>query len=474
MKEDAASPLSPPTPPPASDITIVGAGPAGLAFACALADAGLSCLVLEAQPLAALAAPADDGREIALSQRSIAELQRLGFWQDLAPSEISPLHSARVYNGERPQSLLFEDGARQQDLGALVPNAALRRVAWLGAQRRGARIRLLGQARVSGLARSAQQLRLQLDEGTHIASRLVVAADSRFSALRRMAGIGAEMLDFGRSVLLARVEHEQPHADQALECFHHGHTMAWLPLAGRSPRHSSLVLTLPADEAEAMRGWSEAHWLDWVQTRSQDRRGRLLRRQGALHHYPLVATYARHFALPRLALLGDAAVGMHPVTAHGFNFGLYGARRLADLLAAHPGADPGAMAPLMDYARGHWRETRAIYLGTHALVRLYTDERAPARLLRQGVLDLAQRLPPLRRLITGRLTDRPACAASAHQAAAAARGLAAATRSPTSPAEAMPRPSASAEPTKTAAGWPPSSSAPNTGAASAKPTSRPE
>jgi 2-polyprenyl-6-methoxyphenol hydroxylase-like FAD-dependent oxidoreductase len=210
------------------------------------------------------------------------------------------------------------------------------------------------------------------------------------------------MLDFGRSVILARIEHEQAHRDVALECFHHGHTMAWLPLGGQSAQLSSLVLTLAADQAEAMRGWDDARWLDWVQTHSQDRLGRL-RLAGPRHVYPLVASYAQRFAARRLALIGDAAVGMHPVTAHGYNFGLYGVQRLAAELARWR-SDPGADTPLQRYAQGHRRATWPIYQGTNAVVKLFTDERAPALLLRRGVLDLARRLPPLQALISRQLT----------------------------------------------------------------------
>jgi 2-polyprenyl-6-methoxyphenol hydroxylase-like FAD-dependent oxidoreductase len=212
------------------------------------------------------------------------------------------------------------------------------------------------------------------------------------------------MRDFGRSVLLARIEHEKPHEDQALECFHHGHTMAWLPLGGISPRLSSLVLTLPTDQAELQRGWDDATWLAWVQQHSQGRLGQL-RIAGPRHHYPLVATYAHRFAARRFALVGDAAVGMHPVTAHGYNFGLYCVQRLAAELAKSRDA-LGTDAPLLRYAAGHRRDTWTIYQGTNAVVKLFTNERAPARLLRHGVLRLAQALPPLKAAIAAQLTEK--------------------------------------------------------------------
>ncbi|MCX2865336.1 5-demethoxyubiquinol-8 5-hydroxylase UbiM [Paucibacter sp. PLA-PC-4] len=384
-----------------NSVLIVGAGPVGLSLACLLADAGIPSRVLDVKPLAALADPAEDGREIALTQRSIAILQRLGAWQELAPEEKSPLRRARVFNGRQTASLLFEAG--DAALGTLVSNDALRRVAHAGALRRSALIALQGEACVTAMALDGMAATVSLADGRRLQGPLLVAADSRFSTLRRLAGIPCELLDFGRSVQLARIAHQRPHQDQALECFHHGHTMAWLPLGSRSPCLSSLVLTLPADLAETLRGWEDSRWLDWVQTHAQDRLGNL-RLAGPRHQYPLVASYARRFAALRFALVGDAAVGMHPVTAHGYNFGLYGAERLAEALRREGVAEPAAA--LERYADGHRRETRLIYQGTNAVVRLFTAEAMPARLLRRGVLDIAQHLPPLKQLITARLTER--------------------------------------------------------------------
>jgi 2-polyprenyl-6-methoxyphenol hydroxylase-like FAD-dependent oxidoreductase len=98
---------------------------------------------------------------------------------------------------------------------------------------------------------------------------------------------------------------------------------------------------------------------------------------------------------------------MHPVTAHGYNFGLYGIQVLARELAAarRRGDDVGSPRALQAYEQEHRRTTLPIYLGTNAVVRLFTDERAPARLLRSAVVQLARRLPPLQALVTRQLTD---------------------------------------------------------------------
>jgi hypothetical protein len=118
-----------------------------------------------------------------------------------------------------------------------------------------------------------------------------------------------------------------------------------------------------------------------------------MRSAGARYHYPLVGVYAHRFVAPRFALIGDAAVGMHPVTAHGCNFGLYGVELLARELKAARAADRdiGALATLQPYESTHRRATLPVYLATNAIVSLFTDERRPAKLARRIVLAVAER-----------------------------------------------------------------------------------
>lgn len=110
-----------------SDVIIVGAGPAGLALACALADAGIRSLVLEQQPAAALAQPPEDGRDIALTHRARRIMSELGVWRHLPADDIAPLRQARVSNGDSPRGLVFDGQADgHEQLGWLVPNHRIR------------------------------------------------------------------------------------------------------------------------------------------------------------------------------------------------------------------------------------------------------------------------------------------------------------------------------------------------------------
>ena len=388
-----------------TDVAIIGAGPAGLALACALAGSGLRITLLERAPEAAIAEPAFDGREIALTHRSQAILRDLGAWARIPEDETAPLREAKVVNGASPLALRFAPGRDGEPLGRLVPNQAIRRALYDAAA--GTEARLVAGRAVSGLSLAAEGATVTLDGGEAVTARLVVAADSRFSEARRRAGIGAAMLDFGRTMIVARVAHGAPHGGVATEWFGHGQTIAMLPLNGAM---SSVVLTLPPAEAEAAMAASDEAFGAEVTRRFESRLGPM-RLAGTRHAYPLVAAYAHRFVGRRFALLGDAAVGMHPVTAHGFNFGLSGAQILAGEIAR--ATDPGAAAGLARYAAAHRRATLPLFLATNAVARLYSDDRPPARLARAALIGAGAMLAPVRRAIVAGLMDARGVASSA-------------------------------------------------------------
>jgi ubiquinone biosynthesis UbiH/UbiF/VisC/COQ6 family hydroxylase len=388
------------------DVVVVGAGPAGLCFARALAGSGLQVALVEQQPRAALAEAAFDGREIALTHASRQILETLGIWQRLDPAEISPLRDAKVMDGSSPFALTFAATQRDtQDLGWLVPNHLIRRAAWASVQDQPG-LQILDETRVAGIVPGAGRSVVTLADGRRLAARLVVAADSRFSSTRRMLGIGARMRDFGKSMLVCRMQIEVPHQHTAWEWFGYGRTMALLPLNGDQ---ASAVITLPPRQIEALMAQDPARFGHSISGLFEQRLGAMVP-SAAPVAYPLVGVYAHAFVGDRCALIGDAAVGMHPVTAHGFNLGLAGAHRLARVLnqAAARGGDIGAPAGLASFERGHRLASRPLYEATNAIATLYTDDRLPARMLRRAGLRLAHGVAPFRQLIAAHLTQRDA------------------------------------------------------------------
>jgi ubiquinone biosynthesis UbiH/UbiF/VisC/COQ6 family hydroxylase len=256
---------------------------------------------------------------------------------------------------------------------------------------------------VARVQTSAEGAEVHLADGRTLTARLVIAADTRYSELRRRQGIPARMQDFGRVMMVCRVSHEKPHDHVATEWFDYGQTIATLPLNGNE---SSFVLTLPAREMDAVMALGDAEFGADATRRYRNRLGEM-KLVSTRHPYPLVAVYAQRFVATRFALIGDAAVGMHPVTAHGFNLGLRGADTLARRikLAAGRGGDIGAERVLLGYEREHRLATFPTYAATNATARLYADERLPARVLRDTALRLGNIVTPVRKLITMRLME---------------------------------------------------------------------
>lgn len=386
------------------DIVIVGAGPAGLCLARALSGHGLSIMLLERQAEQALADPAFDGREIALTHGSQALLDRLGLWSRLPAEDVAVLRDAQVFNGPSLFALKIRaEQAGAERLGHLVANQAIRRAAY-EAVRACSDVHLLCDTQVRAIQSGEHEIKLVLQDGQVLQPRLLVAADSRFSDTRRQLGIGAQLKDFGKSMLVCRMQHDLEHQQVAWEWFGYGQTLALLPLNGRQ---SSTVLTLPPREIERLLALDESTFAREMEQRF-DRRLGAMQLLGSRHAYPLVGAYARRMVGKRCALLGDAAVGMHPVTAHGFNFGLIGVQLLSEaLLAAHARhQDIAAPATLSRYERQLRLATWPLYQATNLLVELYTNDHLPARLLRGAGLRMAQGLLPLKKGIARHLTAR--------------------------------------------------------------------
>ncbi|EIL94304.1 5-demethoxyubiquinol-8 5-hydroxylase UbiM [Rhodanobacter spathiphylli] len=389
------------------DIVIIGAGPAGLCFARALKGSGLRIALVERQPEAGLIAPPDDGREIAITHHSQRLLRELGLWTRLREEEIGTLRDAMVLDGDDREGLMFRhDEAGKPQLGWLLSNHAIRRAAYAGVMELPEVERITG-VQVSAVRTGRDGAEVELADGQTLHAQLVVAADSRFSDTRRAMGIGADMHDFGKTMLVLRMHHEAPHEQVAWEWFGHGQTLALLPL--HDPHTSSVVLTLSPPAMREMLALDDTA-LEQAMAERFDQRLGAMRVAGPRCAYPLVGVYAQRFVAERFALIGDAAVGMHPVTAHGFNFGLLGQDTLAgEMRAAMAAGRPFWEASVLQrYERRHRLATRPLYLATRMLAGLYTDDRRPARVLRKLALGAGARLGPFKRLVMSGLTAESA------------------------------------------------------------------
>ena len=385
------------------DVTIVGAGPVGLSFARALSDTSLNIAIIDRQTSKSLANPPEDGREIALTHLSKKILTSFGIWQEIDQNEISLIKEAKVINGASPYSLHFNhQDTSENTLGHLIPNRLIRAAAYKVAKESKA-IKIITGVGVDSFNIDANKAEIKLSNKEIIHCSLMIAADGRLSSSRRSMGIPSEVKDFGKTVIVCKMEHEKPHSNIAYECFHYGRTLAVLPMVGN---YSSIVITISSDQADAIMKMKDQTFNQDIQTRFNSRLGGMMI-VGKKYSYPLYASHASHFHANRFALIGDASVGMHPVTAHGFNLGLRGSKTLATVIeeALSNKLDFASVEILSKYNQKHQRSTRPLYYGTNLLVDLYNSERLTAKVLRRLALRFGNNFWPVKKFIMGQLTE---------------------------------------------------------------------
>ncbi len=380
------------------DIIVIGAGPAGLSFAREMADTGLNILLIEKQSKENLANPAYDGREIALTHLSHRIMKDLGIWDLIPENDIALIKSAKVLNGNSPYALSFDHKeVGKENLGFMISNHLIRKAAYQSVKDF-SNITIMDKTEVLKLGTDENKGWVELSNDNCLEASLIIAADSRFSNTRRMMGISTSMLDFGRTCIVCTMEHELAHDDTAYECFYYDRTVAVLPMNGGQV---SVVITLKSEESEALLNMDSQELADDIARRIGYKFGNM-KLSSKLYPYPLVASMAKSFCKNRFAVIGDAAVGMHPVTAHGFNLGLGGAHILAKELKKW---GINSQKALENYSRKHRRHASPIYHGTNAIVKLYTQNRRSAKFARKALLRLGNHIKPAKRLIMNQLTE---------------------------------------------------------------------
>jgi 2-octaprenyl-6-methoxyphenol hydroxylase len=383
------------------DVLIVGGGLNGPALALALASAGITSIVLDAGDRADLEADDFDGRAYALALSSRRMLEALGLWPGLA-DRVQPINDIKVSDGragEGASRAFLHFDHREIDegpMGHVLEDRYLRR-ALLAAMDAAPEVDARSGAEVTGQAAGPAGASVRLADGTGLRAALVVGCDGRGSAVARRAGIARRGWDYGQTSLVAAVEHDRPHAGVAHQFFMPAGPLAILPLPGN---RSSIVWTEAAERAAAIAALDAAGYLAELRPRFGDFLG-AVRLAGARFAYPLGLSLAASFVAERVALVGDAAHGIHPLAGQGLNLGLRDVAALAQVLvAAHRlGRDVGAADVLADYARWRRFDTAVLAAATDALNRLFSNDNPVLRLGRDLGLGLVGRMPALRRAL---------------------------------------------------------------------------
>jgi ubiquinone biosynthesis UbiH/UbiF/VisC/COQ6 family hydroxylase len=382
------------------DIVIVGSGPAGLSLASSLAKTDLKVLILEKQSLENIENPKADGREIALTHTSKNILDSLGVWNLINPENISTITSAVVLDEGESETLDF-NSKNLDKLGYLVSNYQIRKGLYEKVKNL-KNVEIITETEVKSVKNLENEVIIDLND-RQITTKLLVAADSRFSTLRRQVGVNTQMRDFAKTMIVVNMHISKPHNGVALERFDYDKTIALLPMNGDK---ASFVLTV---ENKVASQWLSLSDEDFAKKTSELFNGEFgdMTQSGDRHSYPLMGVFANSFIATRFALLGDAAVGMHPVTAHGFNLGLKGADILATQIKnAHlNNIDIGDRYVLKRYENSHILLSKIIYFGTNIVIDIFTGKTKTKKFIRSSAIKIANFLPPVKKAIVHHLTS---------------------------------------------------------------------
>lgn len=372
------------------DILIVGGGLAGLSLAWALGDTRCKIALVERSP--PRPTPDWDVRMYAVSPANADFLQAIGAWKHMASDRIAPVHSMRVFGDGGAQLDFSAYEAGVGELGWIIESSLMACELWEGVRRQG-NLTLLCPATPQALQVTRGAAVLTLTDNTKVSAKLVVGADGRDSWVRAALGLRAISTPYGEMGVVANFECQHLHRGIARQWFRPDGVLAWLPMAGN---RVSIVWSTPDENARELLALSAEELCARVAAAGSGELGtfRLLTPAAA---FPLRLTYLPQIVAPRVALLGDAAHGIHPLSGHGINLGYQDAKALAALLAATPDwQDLGSERLLGRYQRERREETLSMQAATHALHHLFRKDFPGLKPLRNFGMNLTNRLPVLK------------------------------------------------------------------------------
>nr|WP_103172617.1 UbiH/UbiF/VisC/COQ6 family ubiquinone biosynthesis hydroxylase [Paracoccus sp. SY] len=380
-----------------TDILIAGGGLNGPALALALAQAGLRVAVVDPRPADDRAGDNFDGRAYALAVASQRLLKALGLWAGLA-GDSQPIRQVKASQGRpgegaAPFFLHFDSAEIEEGpVGYMLEDRFLYR-ALLAAMRD--RVQHL-----SGLSVVDQQIgpwgvEAALSDGRRLRARLLVGADGRGSGVAARAGIRRQGWDYGQTALVAAIAHDRPHDGIAQQYFMATGPLAILPLPGN---RSSVVWSETHDNARAIAALPDEAFLDVLRPRFGDYLGDISL-AGARFTYPLSLSLADRYVADRVALVGDAAHGVHPIAGQGLNLGLRDVAALAEVLvdAARRGEDIGSDLVLERYQGWRRFDATSLALGMDGVNRLFASDNPALSAVRGIGMGVVSAVPGLRR-----------------------------------------------------------------------------
>lgn len=381
-----------------SDIAIVGGGLNGPVLALALAARGRRVSIIDAQPETVRANAAFDGRVYALAFASIRLLQRLGLWNKVSehaqPMNEIKASDGRAGQGPAPFFLHFERGELGEGpMGHMLEDRYLRR-ALLEAVAAHEGIETI-EGKVVSQEVNDSGAWLTLASGDVHSTRLIVGADGRASGTAERARIRRTGWEYGQTALVCAIAHEKPHNGIAHQFFMPEGPLAILPLPGN---RSSIVWSERTERANGINNLSDSDYLEVLRPRFGGFLGEI-KLDGKRFAYPLKLTIANSFIEQRLALVGDAAHGMHPIAGQGLNAGLRDVAALAHVIehAEQRGEDFASQLVLERYQGWRRFDTATLAATTDLTNKLFSNDNPILRAGRGLGMGLINAMPGVKR-----------------------------------------------------------------------------
>lgn len=382
-----------------TDIAIVGGGLNGPALAIALANNGLRVTVIDALPEPTRGLRDFDGRSYALALASMRLLNGIGIWPDVA-DKTQPMLEIKVTDGRAgegpsPWMMHFDHAEIEEGpMGYLCEDRYLRRALLAAMDAHPQMTQLSGETVVAQSTDHASAT-LTLQSGNNITAQLIIGADGRRSGTAERAGIKRTGWGYGQTAIVCAVEHEQPHEGIAHQFFMPTGPLAILPLTGN---RSSIVWSETDARAAEVMAMDDADFLTALRPAFGSFLGEISL-TGKRFSYPLGLTLANRFIADRLALIGDAAHGVHPIAGQGLNAGLRDVAALVDVLsdAKARGEDIASPAVLARYEQWRRFDTATLAAATDTFNRLFSNDNPFFRLVRDAGMGLINSAPALRR-----------------------------------------------------------------------------
>ena len=379
-----------------ADVIILGGGLVGATLALALDAHGLSSIVVDPADPARTLSPGFDGRASAVASASGRLLAAIGLDTALAGHGCA-IGAIRVSDGLAPGALDFVPDADDGILGTMYENRVLRRVLH-EAVTAAARVDLRMQHRAVAVERAAHGVEAVLDDRAVIAAPLLIAAEGRNSPTRAAAGITLAHWRYDHAAIIGAFHHERPHGQTAYEIFYPSGPFALLPLIDDAVGHrSAIVWTVDAKHGPAMLKLGDRAFLAEAEKRMGGFLG-TLSDASPRAMYPLGFHHAAVITAERLALVGDAAHGIHPIAGQGLNLGFRDVATLAQVLveAKRTGLDLGDRQVLARYERWRGLDTFMVAAATDGLTRLFGVPGKTASAVRRFGLSAVNAIPPLK------------------------------------------------------------------------------